>query len=155
MSDVSGGGPDRDDRVLDEHDKYLISIGRAPKGGNGSWPQITPETHGQYVKSRVERQRAIKMARLEGYVEANRDFAHKLFEAKSGMISSLVDKAMSGGRFDADLLSPSEQNMLLKAVESVENRAFGKPTQKSEQSGEVSVVHKIAEWKNRLSDGRD
>lgn len=140
---------DEQNRKIEEHKMLSIASGRGP---NGSWDKWTPEAVRQM---HVENKRKQRLANQEGYQAAIADVMPAVAEIK-GMLLGLADEApeLPDGTRDLSQVKTDRLSLLLKVVESFENRWLGKAKTVNEQTGSVSMIHELQAVQRSIEKGK-
>ena len=107
------------------------------------------------AREALERKRsALLLASLEGYRDAHRGVAHKVFGAKQQVLDGLIAEATGeDGVFDTSRLDTPRLKTLMQLLERFEGRGFGSVTQRVESTQQIDIRKAVVDLTKRLSGG--
>lgn len=138
------------DGVVDEFGLGLVHEPR-------NFANMTPEQQ-EMVRSRgrealARKRDALLLASLEGYRDAHRNVAHKVFGAKSDVLDGLICEATDeDGVFDTSRLDTPRLKTLMQLLEQFEGRGFGSVTQRVESTQQVDIRKAVIDLTKSLRD---
>lgn len=152
-----------DNRPLTERDKELLAKGKEPVGGAAlmaegqNHPETLWDARAKIAELHMLKRQAKALADLEGFVDAHREQAHRIYGAKLGVILGLLDEMLvtnedGSQRLDTTKLDDKRLKVLMTYVDQFEKRAFGSPATVTKHEGEVDVRHVVAETRQKLID---
>ena len=141
--------PGHPDYILDEEDINHIVAGRAPKGGVQGQP-----TTRMFQAMLREKREAEKLKLVEGYNKALAEVMPYVASIKASMLS-IADEATldpATGMRDWSDVKADRLSVLMKAIQSYEDRFLGKSTTKIEQTGKVDLIHQMAQIQREIEE---
>lgn len=155
-----------DNRLLTDRDKELIADGREPVGGAAlmapgqNHPETLWDARHKIAQMHLLKKQAKELADLQGFMQAHRDQAHRMYAAKFGVILGILSEMEETDEAGNTYLNTSKVDskrldMLFKYVNQVEQRAFGGTAQVTRHEGEVDVRHSLAEARQKLIEASD